>query len=176
MDISIVEVPSTARDGALVAGLFAVWEASVRATHDFLPAGEVERIGAMVPAAIAGVPTLLVAYVGGEPAGAAALAAKESAVPVPEGLPTGCEPVGFLGLDGAFIEMLFIAPGRRGGGIGRALVELARDRYGADEVSVNEQNPQAVGFYEHMGFRVYRRTATDAEGGPYPLLYMRRDA
>lgn len=175
MDISIVEVPSAARDGALVAGLFAVWEASVRATHDFLPAGEVERIGAMVPEAIAGVPTLLVAYAGGEPAGAGALAAAEPARG-PAELPSGCEPVGFLGLDGAFIEMLFIAPGRRGGGIGRALVEFARDRYGADEVSVNEQNPQAVGFYEHMGFRAYRRTATDAEGGPYPLLYMRREA
>ena len=38
---------------------------------------------------------------------------------------------------------------------------------------MNEQNPQAVGFYEHMGFQTYRRTDRDEEGGPYPLLYMR---
>ena len=38
---------------------------------------------------------------------------------------------------------------------------------------MNEQNPQAVGFYKHMGFQTYRRTDRDKEGGPYPLLYMR---
>lgn len=37
---------------------------------------------------------------------------------------------------------------------------------------VNEQNPQAVGFYEHMGFETYKRTDCDEEGNPYPLLYM----
>ena len=44
---------------------------------------------------------------------------------------------------------------------------------GVREVTVNEQNPQAVGFYQHMGFEVYKRTETDEQGGPYPLLYMR---
>ena len=39
---------------------------------------------------------------------------------------------------------------------------------------MNEQNPQAKGFYEHMGFRVYKRTELDEQGNPYPLLYMRR--
>ena len=34
-------------------------------------------------------------------------------------------------------------------------------------------NPQAAGFYEHMGFQTYRRTECDEQGGPYPLLYMR---
>ena len=38
---------------------------------------------------------------------------------------------------------------------------------------MNEQNPQAIGFYQHMGFVTYRRTEQDEEGGPYPLLYMR---
>lgn len=32
----------------------------------------------------------------------------------------------------------------------------------------------ATGFYEHMGFAVYKRTETDVQGGPYPLLYMCR--
>ena len=43
------------------------------------------------------------------------------------------------------------------------------------EVSVYEQNPQAVGFYEHLGFQTYKRTECDEEGNPYPLLYMKRN-
>ena len=42
------------------------------------------------------------------------------------------------------------------------------------EVTVNEQNPQAVGFYEHLGFQTYKRTECDEEGNPYPLLYMKQ--
>ena len=43
------------------------------------------------------------------------------------------------------------------------------------EVTVNEQNPQAGGFYEHLGFQTYKRTECDEEGNPYPLLYMKRN-
>ena len=46
--------------------------------------------------------------------------------------------------------------------------------YGIREVTVNEQNPQAVRFYQHIGFETYKRTDYDEEGNPYPLLYMRR--
>ena len=52
--------------------------------------------------------------------------------------------------------------------------EYGAEHYGIREVTVNEQNPQAVGFYEHMGFVTYKRTDRDEQGGPYPLLYMRR--
>ena len=43
------------------------------------------------------------------------------------------------------------------------------------EVTVNEQNPQAVRFYEHLGFQTYKRTECDEEGNPYPLIYMKRN-
>ena len=43
------------------------------------------------------------------------------------------------------------------------------------EVTVNEQNPQADGYYEHLGFQTYKRTECDEEGNPYPLLYMKRN-
>lgn len=59
-------------------------------------------------------------------------------------------------------------------GIGRRLLEYGAEHYGIREVTVNEQNPQAVGFYEHMGFVTYKRTDRDEQGWPYPLLYMRR--
>ena len=56
---------------------------------------------------------------------------------------------------------------------GRTLYGI--QNYGIEELTVNEQNPQAVGFYEHMGFETYKRTDMDEEGNPYPLLYMKRN-
>ena len=58
----------------------------------------------------------------------------------------------------------------------RALVPVccALEQYGVSELTVNEQNPAAAGFYRHMGFAVYRRSELDEQGGPYPILYMRR--
>lgn len=66
--------------------------------------------------------------------------------------------------------------GFMGAQAGRLLLEEAIARYGVEELTVNEQNPDAVGFYEHLGFRTYKRTELDEEGRPYPLLYMRREA
>lgn len=55
----------------------------------------------------------------------------------------------------------------------KKLIQYGIQNYGIREVTVNEQNPQAVGFYEHMGFVTYKRTELDEEGNPYPLLYMK---
>ncbi len=129
--------------------LLEVWERSVKATHTFLSGGEVEAIKAYVPQALREVPRLIV----GE---------DERGVPI-----------GFLGADGQRLEMLFLLPEAQGKGLGRALLQYGMDRYGLRELAVNEQNSQARGFYERMGFHVYRRTETDEQGGPYPLLYMR---
>ena len=38
---------------------------------------------------------------------------------------------------------------------------------------IQNRTPQAVGFYEHMGFKTCKRTDLDEEGNPYPLLYMK---
>ena len=83
------------------------------------------------------------------------------------------KPVAFLGAEGGRLEMLFLCPEARGHGLGRRLLEYGMAHYGIRELTVNEQNPQAVGFYERMGFHTYRRTECDEEGGPYPLLYMK---
>ena len=68
--------------------------------------------------------------------------------------------------------MLFIAPEERGRGLGKRLIHYGIENYGVERLAVNEQNPQAKGFYEHMGFQVYKRTDHDEQGNPYPLLYM----
>ena len=135
-----------------IQALLQVWEASVRATHLFLSEAEILRIRAYVPQAIGGVEHLVVA---------------EAAPGVS---------VGFMGVEGDRLEMLFLAPDARGKGLGRQLVELGMRQYGVREVTVNEQNPQAVGFYRRLGFAVYKRTDRDEEGGPYPLLYMKLPA
>lgn len=131
--------------------LLDVWEKSVRATHLFLSEPETERIKGYVPQAIKDVEHL-------------AVAKSETGVPV-----------AFMGVDAGRLEMLFISPEERGKGLGRQLLEYGIGNYDIKEVTVNEQNPQAVGFYEHMGFRTYKRTACDEDDGLYPLLYMKLD-
>lgn len=137
------------RTPRLIEALTAVWEHSVRATHHFLSESEILRIRAYVPQAVGGV---------------AQLVAAENQVG---------EPVGFMGVENGRLEMLFLAPEARGCGLGGRLLRCGIEQYGVREVTVNEQNPQAVDFYAHFGFRTYRRTERDEEGGPYPLLYMR---
>ena len=138
------------RTDAQLEQLLVVWEASVRATHLFLSDAEILAIKDYVPQALRGVAHLIVA----------------------EDTP-GCL-VGFMGIEGTRLEMLFLSPAVRGHGLGRQLIQYGIKQYGIQEVTVNEQNPQAVGFYQHLGFRVYRRTELDEQGAPYPLLYMKR--
>ncbi len=70
--------------------------------------------------------------------------------------------------------MLFLAPEARGQGLGRQLLEYGIQTFGVPQLGVNEQNPQARGFYEHMGFAVCGRTETDGMGNPFPILRMER--
>ena len=51
--------------------------------------------------------------------------------------------------------------------------EISADTYSVNELTGNEENPQAIGFYQHMGFETYKRSETDEQGDPYPILYMR---
>ena len=130
--------------------LLAVWESSVRVTHLFLTDGEIGKIKTYVPEALKSVERLCIAEENGEM-------------------------LGFMGAENGRLEMLFLAPKARGKGLGKALLLYGAEHYGVRELTVNEQNPQAVGFYEHMGFETYKRTEKDEAGDPYPLLYMKRN-
>lgn len=146
MEIREVEVQNRTPD--FVNQLLVVWESSVRATHLFLSDSEIKAIKEYVPQALMGVAHLMIAEDD-----------------------TGC-PIAFMGTEGDSLEMLFIAPQARGKGLGKRLLQYGITTYAVKRVTVNEQNPQAIGFYEHMGFRVYKRTDLDEQGNPYPLLYM----
>ena len=78
----------------------------------------------------------------------------------------------FAGVEAGKLEMLFVAPEKRGRGLGRELVEYLVARRGVRRVDVNEQNAQAAGFYARMGFRVVSRSETDPSGRPYPILHL----
>ena len=70
--------------------------------------------------------------------------------------------------------MLFLAPEARGQGLGRQLLEFGIQTFGVCQLGMNEQNPQARGFYEQMGFAVCGRTETDGMGNPFPIRRMER--
>ena len=136
------------RSQPLLDTLLEIWEQSVRATHLFLSDAEVNAIRAYVPQALKSVEHLIVAETE--------------------------KPIGFMGIQNRRLEMLFLAPEERGKGLGKQLLQHGIETYGIVELIVNEQNPQAVGFYEHMGFETYKRTELDEESNPHPLLYMKR--
>jgi len=131
--------------------LLALWLRSVRATHTFLSEDDIQELLPLV---------------------------RDVALPALElwVLTRDDEPVGFAGLDGAKLEALFLDPSYIGQGGGRLLVEHARRLKGPLTVDVNEQHPEALKFYEAMGFRVVGRSEVDGSGRPFPLLHLRETA
>ena len=82
-------------------------------------------------------------------------------------------PIAFMGIEDNKLEMLFVTSECRGKGIGKNMLLHGIEIYGINNLSVNEDNPQAKGFYEYMGFKVYGRNELDDQGKPYPVLYMK---
>ena len=80
--------------------------------------------------------------------------------------------IGFMGIAEGNLEMLFIDNKYRGAGIGKKIITYAIDNLQVTKVDVNEQNVQAVGFYEYMGFNIYKRSNLDGEGKEYLILHM----
>ncbi|MGI9275434.1 MAG: acetyltransferase [Endozoicomonas sp.] len=125
-----------------------VWEASVRATHNFLTENDIQFFK----------PLILNDFLA---------AVNLRCVKNDNGTI-----LGFLGVAEDNIEMLFLDPQSRGKGIGRLLAQYAIEQMDAKKVDVNEQNPDAVGFYQHMGFEVTSRSPLDGMGKPFPILHM----
>lgn len=127
--------------------LLAVWESAVRATHTFLSEDDIAALHTQIPCYFA----MVTLRVWRDPQGRIR---------------------GFIGTSGETIEMLFIDAESRGKGIGRALLSWAIEQ-GANQLDVNEQNPQALAFYQHCGFSIIGRSALDGQGRPFPLLHLR---
>lgn len=83
-------------------------------------------------------------------------------------------PIAFMGIEGDTLEMLFLTPEEMGKGLGKCLMQYGIEHYKIQKLTVNEQNPRAKSFYEHIGFQAYKRSEYDQQGRPYPLVSMRR--
>lgn len=59
----------------------------------------------------------------------------------------------FMGLSDELIEMLFVHPDEQGKGYGKRLIEYAIRQKQIDKVDVNEDNDQALRFYQHLRSR-----------------------
>lgn len=145
------EIKKEERNENLIQELLKVWENSVRATHKFLSNEEILEIKKYVPEALASISHLIIDNDENE------------------------NPVAFMGIEENKLEMLFITSDYRGKGIGKKMLSYGIENYGVTDLAVNEDNPQAKGFYEHMGFKVYQRNELDDQGNPYPVLYMKLD-
>lgn len=148
--MKIIQTDKNNRDDKLIDALVDVWEGSVLATHLFLSKNEIEKIKLYVPNALRKIENLLVV------------------------INSDNHPIAFMGIENQKLEMLFVSAKERNNGIGTKLIQLGINKdYLIKELTVNEQNPNAKRFYENYGFRVYKRTQTDEQGNPYPLLYMK---
>ncbi|WP_340393349.1 GNAT family N-acetyltransferase [Paenibacillus sp. FSL E2-0190] len=138
----------TTRNEELLNRLLNIWESSVRHTHLFLSEQDIDALRPLVTQALEGISDLF-AFTDDEE-----------------------QLLGFIGVQNKKIEMLFVEPAAMGKGVGKALVAYVIQELAVHLVDVNEQNPQALGFYEHMGFQVFERSALDEQGNPFPILHM----
>ncbi|QCP82035.1 acetyltransferase [Alcaligenes sp. 1735tsa3] len=124
-----------------------IWRKAVDATHDFLSVQDRQEIDVMV--------------CGFLPQVSLWLAVDETDYPL-----------AFMLLEQGHMQALFVDPDSRGMGVGKALVLHGLSLHPSMTTDVNEQNEQAVGFYEKMGFKRIGRSPVDDQGKPYPLIHL----
>ncbi|SEM42811.1 putative acetyltransferase [Chryseobacterium taichungense] len=124
-----------------------IWESAVKATHDFLTEEDFIHFKQVIPKDY--LPNLEVFL-----------------------LIENGEPVGFSSAMEGNLEMLFIHNDYRGKGYGKKLFHFMKEKHGVTKVDVNEQNHQAIGFYEKLGFRRTGRSEKDGSGKNYPIIHM----
>lgn len=126
--------------------LMTIWESSVKATHYFLKTEDFEFYRKIIPDYFPNVDLYVIR--------------------------SGKTINAFMGVSGDNIEMLFVSAESRGKGYGKSLLMYALDNLNVKKVDVNEQNAQAVGFYERFGFKAINRSEKDSMGKDYPILKM----
>ncbi|MFY1047713.1 GNAT family N-acetyltransferase [Chryseobacterium sp. GP-SGM7] len=124
-----------------------IWESAVKATHDFLSEADFEYFKEIIPKDY--LPNLEVYLIS-----------------------LNNEIKGFGAVSEDTLEMLFIHSNSHGKGLGKILCQFLKDKTDFTKVDVNEQNPQAIGFYQKIGFKKIRRSEKDGSGKDYPIIHM----
>ncbi|MBO0466906.1 GNAT family N-acetyltransferase [Enterococcus plantarum] len=128
--------------------LVEIWERSVKQTHDFLDIEDFKTIRKELPTYF---PHLDVCV-----------------------WTEGDKIIGFSGVDGNKLEMLFLDPLHIGKGYGKQVITNLLKMKDIQLIDVNEQNQSAKAFYHVMGFEEYARSEVDDAGRPYPILHLQR--
>ncbi len=136
------------RNKELILELKEIWLRSVKATHFFLSEDHITKLIPFVEMGLEHIETLVVEY-------------------------NDNVPIGFMGIDGNKLEMLFLDTPFMKKGFGRKLLTQAIDEFNVEYVDVNEQNPNAVEFYNAMGFSQYDRSELDDQGNNFPILKLK---
>lgn len=128
--------------------LVEIWERSVKQTHDFLDIEDFKTIRKELPTYF---PHLDVCV-----------------------WTEGDKIIGFSGVDGNKLEMLFLDPRHIGKGYGKQVMTNLLKMKDIQLIDVNEQNQSAKAFYHVMGFEEYARSEVDDAGRTYPILHLQR--
>lgn len=127
--------------------IISLWERSVEATHHFLSKEDFEFYKNTVPEYFPRVDSLYIYQ-------------EDNIIKA------------FIGISGDEIDMLFADPLYLAKGIGKQLLKYAIDVLKIKKVDVNEQNINALRFYQHFGFKIMSRSETDGFGKKYPILHL----
>ena len=80
---------------------------------------------------------------------------------------------GFIGLNENHIEGIFVKSSARSAGIGKALLDFAKEKKEYLTLNVYQKNARAVKFYEREGFAV-EREGIDGETGEKDFFMVSR--
>ena len=126
-----------------------LWEQSVRATHHFLKAADLQFYKKIIP---------------------------ENLVQVDLRLwQVADELIGFSGTHQTELVMLFLAPAFIGRGYGQQIINQLDCQQRLQTVTVNQQNTVAKRFYDKQGFVPISVAPVDGFGKPYPIMQLHRD-
>ncbi len=143
-----MEIKQENRNKKLLSELKDIWLRSVKATHLFLSEDDIIKLIPFVDMGLEQIETLVVEY-------------------------NDNVPIGFMGVAGNKLEMLFLDAPHMRKGYGKKLLNQAISELHVEYVDVNEQNPNAVAFYKAMGFIQYERSELDDQGNNFPILKLK---
>ncbi|MBO1304554.1 GNAT family N-acetyltransferase [Enterococcus sp. 669A] len=126
--------------------MVALWERSVRATHDFLAEPDLLALKKAMPDYFVDLDMKLWYDYD--------------------------QIVGFSGTAEEKLEMLFVEPRHRQKGMGSKIIKQLIQEDGIHTVDVNTQNIAGLNFYLKQGFVVTGESPLDGQGRPYPLTHL----